>query len=126
MLNKKEVVIMREIYKRTVNNNGMCYVRPVDLLASLPYNVDINMDYLSQTLIELSYDDYYDLNEMTDANNEYIIQIKLKSKGFAFQRAEQQRIRSRKSSIINKIALTLLGVGLSVLIKFLIDLIKTH
>ena len=124
MLNKKEVVVMREIYKRTTNNNGMCLVRPVDLMASIPYNVYINLEDLSPILQGLAYDEYFDLKEFTDENNEFVIQITLLKKGFAFQRAEEQRVRNRKNSIITKVALTLLGVALAWLLRYIIQLIQ--
>lgn len=124
MLNKKEVVVMREIYKRTTNNNGMCYIRPVELMASIPYNVEICMEDLSPILQGLAYDEYFDLKEFTDENNEFVIQITLLKKGFAFQRAEEQRVRNRKNSIITKVALTLLGVALAWLLRYIIQLIQ--
>ena len=125
MLNKKEVVIMREIYKRTTNNNGMCYVRPVDLMASIPYNVEICLEDLSPILQGLAYDEYFDIKELADQDNEFVLQITLLKKGFAFQRAEEQRARNRKNSIITKVALTLLGVGLAWLLRFIISLIQS-
>ena len=124
MLNKKEVVVMREIYKRTTNNNGMCYIRPVELMASIPYNVEICLEDLSPILQGLAYDEYFDLKEFTDENNEFVIQITLLKKGFAFQRAEEQRVRNRKNSIITKVALTLLGVALAWLLRYIIQLIQ--
>ncbi|MBQ7652859.1 MAG: hypothetical protein IJS93_00600 [Clostridia bacterium] len=122
MLNKKETVIMREIYKRTVNNNGTCIIRPVDLMASIPYSVDINKTDLQSILIGLEYDEYFTIEEK-DENGEYYLHITLQKKGFAFQRSEEQRIRNQKSSIISKIALTLLGVVLAFVLRWLIQFI---
>lgn len=124
MLNKKETVIMREIYKRTTNNNGMCLVRPVELLASLPYNVEINLEDLAPILQGLAYDEYFDLEE-TEKHGEYYFCIALQKKGFAFQRAEEQRIRNRKNSILAKVGLTLLGVVLAWVLKLIIEAIKS-
>ncbi|MBQ4444218.1 MAG: hypothetical protein II896_06165 [Clostridia bacterium] len=122
MLSKKETVIMREIYKRTTNNNGKCLVRPVDLMAAIPYNVELTLDELPPILQNLAYDEYFDLVE-TEKKGEYYFCITLLHKGFAFQRAEEQRIRNRKNSIMAKIGLTLLGVGLAALLRWLIGLI---
>ena len=123
MLNKKETVIMREIYKRTHNNNGKCLVRPVDLMASIPYNVELTLDELPPILQNLAYDEYFELVE-TEKKGEYYFCITLLRKGFAFQRAEEQRIRNRKSSILAKVGLTLLGVLLAWLLRFIIGLIN--
>ena len=122
MLNKKETVIMREIYKRTTNNNGKCLVRPVDLMASIPYTVELTLDELPPILQNLAYDEYFDLVE-TEKKGEYYFCITLLHKGFAFQRAEEQRIRNRKNSIMAKVGLTLLGVGLAALLRWVIGLI---
>ena len=122
MLNKKETVIMREIYKRTTNNNGKCLVRPVDLMASIPYTVELTLDELPPILQNLAYDEYFDLVE-TEKKGEYYFCITLLHKGFAFQRAEEQRIRNRKNSIMAKVGLTLLGVGLAALLRWIIGLI---
>lgn len=124
MLNKKETVIMREIYKRTTNNNGMCLVRPVDLMASIPYNVELNLEDLHPILQGLAYDEYFELVE-TEKKGEYYFCITLLKKGFAFQRAEEQRIRNRKNSIITKVGLTLLGVVLAWLLRYIIGLIQS-
>lgn len=122
MLNKKETVIMREIYKRSAKNNGVCYIRPVDLMAGIPYNITIEKDDIAPILQGLEYDEYFDIEEM-DKDGEYTLFIKLQKKGFAFQRAEEIRLRNRKNSIITKIALTLLGVALAWVLRYVIQLI---
>lgn len=122
MLNKKETVIMREIYKRTTNNNGKCLVRPVDLMASIPYNVELTLEELPPILQNLAYDEYFELVE-TEKKGEYYFCITLLHKGFAFQRAEEQRIRNRKNSIITKVGLTLLGVLLAWFLRWIIGLL---
>ena len=122
MLNKKETVIMREIYKRTTNNNGKCLVRPVDLMASIPYNVELTLEELPPILQNLAYDEYFELVE-TEKKGEYYFCITLLHKGFAFQRAEEQRIRNRKNSIMTKVGLTLLGVLLAWLLRWIIGIV---
>ena len=122
MLNKKETVIMREIYKRTTNNNGKCLVRPVDLMASIPYNVELTKDDCVRILQNLQYDGYFDLVE-TEKKGEYYFCITLKNKGFAFLRTEEQTARLFKIKILTKVGLTLLGVLLAWLLRFIIGLI---
>lgn len=122
MLNKKETVIMREIYKRSAKNNGVCYIRPVDLMAGIPYNITIEKEDIAPILQGLEYDEYFDIEEV-DKDGEYTLIIKLQKKGFAFQRAEEIRLRNRKNSIIAKISLTLLGVALAWVLRYVIQLI---
>lgn len=122
MLNKKETVIMREIYKRSANNNGVCYIRPVDLMAGIPYNITLEKDDIAPILQGLAYDEYFDLEEI-EKDGEYTLYIKLLKKGFAFQRSEEVRLRNQKNSIITKIALTLLGVAVAWALKYIIQLI---
>lgn len=122
MLNKKETVIMREIYKRSANNNGVCYIRPVDLMAGIPYNITLEKDDIAPILQGLAYDEYFDLEEI-EKDGEYTLYIKLLKKGFAFQRSEEVRLRNQKNSIITKIALTLLGVAVAWALKYVIQLI---
>lgn len=122
MLNKKETVIMREIYKRSANNNGVCYIRPVDLMAGIPYSITLEKDDIAPILQGLAYDEYFDLEEI-EKDGEYTLYIKLLKKGFAFQRSEEVRLRNQKNSIITKIALTLLGVAVAWALKYIIQLI---
>lgn len=124
MLNKKETALMREIYRKTTNNNGMCLVRPVDLMKGIPYNFEFTKDDLIPTIQGLVYDDYFDLVE-TDKKGDYYFCITLLKKGFAFQRNEEIRMRARRASIIQKILLTLLGAGLGFAIKRLLTLLIT-
>ena len=119
MLSKKETIIMREIYKRTTNNNGMCLVRPVDLMSSIPYNVEINLEDLAPILQGLAYDEYFELVE-TEKKGDFYFCITLLKKGFAFQRAEEMRIRNRKNSIMSKVLQTLLGVVLATVLRYAI------
>ena len=123
MLNKKETVIMREIFKRTTNNNGTCIIRPVELMSAIPYNVEIDKEDLSPILQGLEYDEYFKMEPQEAENGETVLHITLQRKGFAFQRNEEMRLRNQKNSIITKIALTLLGVGLAWALRWIIQLI---
>ncbi len=122
MLNKKETVIMREIYKRSANNNGVCYIRPVDLIAGIPYNIPLEKEDIAPILQGLAYDEYFDVEEI-ERDGEYTLYIKLLKKGFAFQRSEEVRLRNQKNSIITKVAMTLFGVALAWVLKYIIQLI---
>ena len=125
MLNKKEIVIMREIYKRTTNNNGTCIIRPVELMAGIPYNIELEKEDLAPILQGLEYDEYFNVEEEHEGD-EYLLRITLLKKGFAFQRNEEIRLRNQKNSIISKVALTLLGVGLAFVLRWIIQLIMSN
>ncbi len=122
MLNRKESALMRVIYKKTTKNKGMCLIRPVDIMTGIPYSLEFKMEDLEPTMRALVYDEYIDLVE-SDKKGDFYYCVTLLKKGFAFQRSEEQRLRQRRSSIVWKIILTLLGVALAAALKPLITLI---
>ncbi len=113
---------MRVIYKQTTKNKGMCLIRPVDIMVGIPYSLDFKEEDLEPTIRALVYDEYIDLVESDKRGNFYYC-ITLLKKGFAFQRSEEQRLRARRSSIISKVLLTLLGAAIAVAAKPLFTLI---
>ena len=114
MLNKKESALMRVIYKKTTKNKGMCLIRPVDLMTGISYGIDFKAEDLEPTIKALVYDEYIDFVESDKKGDFYC--ITLLKKGFAFQRSEEQRIRARRSSIITKILLALLGAAVTIVL----------
>ena len=122
MLNKKESALMRVIYKKTTKNKGMCLIRPVDILIGIPYSLDFKEEDLEPTMRALEYDEYIDIVE-SDKKGDFYYCVTLLKKGFAFQRSEEQRLRARRSSIVWKIILTLLGVALAAALRPLLTLI---
>ena len=113
---------MRVIYKQTTKNKGMCLIRPVDIMVGIPYSLDFKAEDLEPTIRALVYDEYIDLVESDKRGNFYYC-ITLLKKGFAFQRSEEQRARARRSSILSKVLLTLLGVAIAAAAKPLITMI---
>lgn len=122
MLDKKDAVVMREIYKLTANNNGQCLVRPVDLLAAIPYKYELTKEDCVRILQNLQYDGYFDMVE-TEKKGEFYFCITLKTKGFGFLRSEEQLAKLRKKGILTKVGLTLLGVLLTWFLRWIIGLI---
>ena len=122
MLNKKETALMRVIYKKTTKNKGMCLIRPVELMTEIPYDVEFRAEDLEPTIKALEYDEYIEIVE-SDKKGDFYYCITLSKKGFAFRRSEEQRLRNRRSSIVWKIVLTVLGVALAAALKPLIELI---
>ncbi len=122
MLNKKESALMRVIYKQTTKNKGMCLIRPVDLMVGIPYSLEFKAEDLEPTMRALVYDEYIDLVE-SDKKGDFYYCITLLKKGFAFQRSEEQRLRARRSSIISKVLLALLGAAVAIAAKPILNLI---
>ena len=115
MLNRKESALMRVIYKKTTKNKGMCLIRPVDLMVGISYGLEFNAEDLEPTMKALVYDEYIDLVE-SDKRGDFYYCITLLKKGFAFQRSEEQRIRARRSNIITKVLLALLGAAVTIVL----------
>ena len=115
MLNKKESALMRVIYKKTTKNKGMCLIRPVELMVGIPYEIDFRAEDLEPTIKALMYDEYIEIVE-SDKKGDFYYCITLLKKGFAFQRSEEQRLRNRRSSIIFKILLALIGSAVTIVL----------
>lgn len=115
MLNKKESALMRVIYKKTTKNKGMCLIRPVDIMVGISYGIDFKEEDLEPTMKALVYDEYIDLVE-SDKKGDFYYCITLLKKGFAFQRSEEQRLRARRSSIIFKVLLALIGSAVTIVL----------
>ena len=122
MLNKKESALMRVIYKQTTKNKGMCLIRPVDLMVGIPYSLEFKAEDLEPTMRALVYDEYIDLVE-SDKKGDFYYCITLLKKGFAFQRSEEQRLRARRSSIVWKVLLALIGAAVAIAAKPIFNLI---
>ena len=106
---------MRVIYKKTTKNKGMCLIRPVDLMVGISYGLDFKAEDLEPTMKALVYDEYIDLVE-SDKKGDFYYCITLLKKGFAFQRSEEQRLRARRSSIIFKVLLALIGSAVTIVL----------
>ena len=115
MLNQKESALMRVIYKKTTKNKGMCLIRPVELMMGISYGIDFKAEDLEPTIKALVYDEYIDYVE-SDKKGDFYYCITLLKKGFAFQRSEEQRLRARRSSIISKVLLALLGGAVTIIL----------
>lgn len=123
MLEKKEDALMRAIFSFATVKGGCCIIRPVDLLALIPYNVEFRADDLEPVMSVLEMDDYIE-SVKTDKKGEMYFCIELKKKGLAYQRALELEKKNKKSKIVFKIILTIIGVALStVLSRFIIPLI---
>ncbi len=116
---------MRVIYKKTTKNKGMCLIRPVDLMTGISYGIDFKAEDLEPTIKALVYDEYIDFVE-SDKKGDFYYCITLLKKGFAFQRSEEQRIRARRSSIITKILLALLGAAVTIVLTRVIAPLIFH
>ena len=84
-------------------------------MTGIPYSLEFKMEDLEPTMRALEYDEYIDLVE-SEKKGDFYYCITLLKKGFAFQRSEEQRLRARRSSIISKILLALLGGAITVIL----------
>jgi hypothetical protein len=123
MLEKKEDALMRAIFTFTTMKGGVGLIRPIDLLSMIPYNIEFKASDLEPILSVLEMDDYIDTVE-TDKKGEMFYCITLHKKGQAYKRSLELEKRNKRSKIIFKIAMTLLGIAITTIItKFILPLI---
>ena len=63
MLNKKEKAVMKSIYYNSVDKNGVCLLRPIDVLNDISPKIEIKGNDLKKIIHDLELDDYYELVE---------------------------------------------------------------
>ena len=118
MLNKKESLLMSEIYNDAVKKNGVCVIKPIDLLTRIPYDMDFSYDELETTLEALVDDDYIEVVE-TEKKGEPFICITLLKRGQAFKREMVNKKRQIKQSITLKVFLSVLAGVIALVFYFL-------
>ena len=108
MLSRKEKVVMKSIYYEAVKKNGVCLMRPIDVLSNMTPKVEITSDEVGTIIKALELDDYFELIE-TSKKGETVWCITLHQKGNAFYR----EILSEKRAIYFKISLSVaVAVGI--------------
>ncbi len=117
MLNKVEKQIMKYFYNRCFNKES-CLIKPEDIKISLIPDLEINDTQLDRAINNLIYDGYIDL--VATENKGYpVYSVSLKSKGQAFLREMENTKKENRYLIIRSIALALLGVCVTWLIKLI-------
>lgn len=105
MLNRKTKALMLAVYNRAVVKDGVCIVRPIDLLQDIPYAKEFERDELEPAMRALESEGYFEMVE-TEKKGEryYCITLQQASVDFARQ------IASEKRAIKFKIILSIAGV----------------
>ncbi|MEG1394488.1 MAG: hypothetical protein RSD04_01930 [Clostridia bacterium] len=105
MLNKKTKALMRAIYDRAIVKDGICIVRPIDLLREISFKIDFRKDELDPSIKSLMLEGYFEVVE-TEKKGEKCFCITLLQAGYDFAR----QIASEKRAIKFKIILSISGV----------------
>jgi hypothetical protein len=119
MLNKKESLLMTEIYLEAEKKKGSCLIKPIELLSRIPYSIDFKLEELDSTLQNLVYDEYIELIE-TDKKGEPYLLINLLKKGKAFKREIEQKKRQTRYSLLIKIIGAVLATIIGIVLKKLL------
>jgi len=117
VLNKKEKVLMDTIVKSKLNKRGQVMLSPLQILQSIPYNIDFRADELEGVATQLVYDNYFTL-EQASRKGELMYIITLKEKGLSYLR--EKRVARR--NLIVKLAIGALVAALSFFVKWILGL----
>lgn len=104
MLEKKEDALMRAIFTFASKKGGAGLIKPLDLLAMIPYNLEFREQDLEPVLSVLELDDYVEVVR-TDKKGEIYYLITLQKRGQAYKRTIEVEKRNKRSKIIFKVAL---------------------
>jgi len=118
ILEKKEDALMRAIFTFATMKGGVGIIRPIDLLAMIPYNIEFKASDLEPVLSVLEMDEYIE-SVLTDKKGETFYCITLKKKGQAYKRAIELDKRNKRAKILFKV-----GLGIVTTIAFF--LLKTY
>ncbi len=101
MLSRKEKVVMKSVYYEAIKKNGICLMRPIDVLSNITSKVEITSSEVGEIIKALELDDYFEMLE-TSKKGETVWCFTLHQKGNAFYR----EILSEKRLIYFKISLS--------------------
>lgn len=118
MLNRKTKALLRAIYDRAIHKDGVCIVKPVDLLQDIPYKVRFDRQDFEPSMKALETEGYFEAVE-TEKKGELYYCITLLQGGYDFSR----QIASEKRAIKFKIVLTVAGVIGSLILTRIISAI---
>lgn len=109
---------MRVVYQRAIQKDGVCIVRPLDLLQDIPYGTEFDRADLEPGMRALETDGYFEMVE-TEKKGElyYCITLQQASADFARQMASEKR------AIKFKIILSVAGLLFTTIAGKIIQLI---
>ena len=61
MLSKKQKLLMKVIYSHAIRKEGVCLIRPIDLLKEIPLSSDFRRDELESNLKALVTEDFFEM-----------------------------------------------------------------
>lgn len=108
MLSRKQKLLMKVIYSHAIQKEGVCLIRPIDLLKEIPLSSDFKREELESNLKALISEDFFEMIK-TDKKGEEYYCITLHQNGYAFSR----QIAAEKRAIKFKIILTVGGAILT-------------
>ena len=83
MLSKKQKLLMKVIYSHAIRKEGVCLIRPIDLLKEIPLSSDFRRDELESNLKALVTEDFFEMIT-TDKKGEEYYCFTLHQNGYAF------------------------------------------
>ena len=117
-LNKREKMLMTIIYSDAVKKNGVCKIKPVELLMRIPFDMEFSYDELETALQGLVDDEYIELVE-TEKKGEPYFAITLLKRGKAFKRELTNDKRALRRNLALKVVLAVVA-GIIGLLFFLL------
>lgn len=118
MLNKKTKALMKVIYAKAIEKDGVCLVSQIDLLSGIPYRIEFKKEDLDPSIKSLSNEGYFEMIETQKRGEKYYC-ITLKQAGYDFSR----QIAAEKRAINLKIILTVSGVIAAFILKKILEAI---
>ena len=61
MMSKKQKLLMKVIYSHAIRKEGVCLIRPIDLLKEIPLSSDFRRDELESNLKALVIEDFFEM-----------------------------------------------------------------
>ena len=118
-MSKTEKAVMTEIYLMASAKGKKCLIKPIDLLASVPYNVELQAEELEGIVQNLCLDGYFTF-DISDKKGETYYLIELTNDGNAFRRELQKDKRSKRNQFIFKIMLAVSGAAAAAVVRLVI------
>lgn len=120
VLTKKEKAVMYYVFNEAVKSDGVCLIRPVDILQNLSFDLDFEANELDSTLKALELDDFFDVT-YSDKKGEFFYCINLHHKGLAFLRVENAFRSSLKFKIFITVLMALLTAAITLGARMVIN-----
>lgn len=118
MLNKKEKAVMKAIYYKSAQKDGVCLLRPIDILNDISPKIELKDSDLPGIIKDLELDDYYECVQ-SKKKGETVWCFTLHQKGIAFYR----EILNEKRWVYFKISFSIALIFAGFFLKLILDAI---